>query len=184
MRNGETRSFFRFKTNCVMKRFFFLTKFGWINLVYGPSLAFLGYLAVPRTDPNAWLAVTVSCAVAIAVYSAMAFSRKTPITCVDIMTLAPLAFIGAAFGGSLALKAIGTDIAWASIGIPAIGAVFGIRFSVQNFMAYPVMKRDYERLSAMLEKNYRPSLLANLDSGSPCEQSIAKDLRRKYAKRG
>ena len=166
-----------------MKRFFFLTKFGWLNLVYGPGLALLGYLAVPRTSHSTWLIVALSCAAAAGVYSIWAYYRKTAVTCWDIMTLAPLAFIGATFGCSLALDALGFDRSYASVGIPAVGAVFGLRFAAQNFMSYRMMSRDYDRLSTMLEKSYRPSLLVNLDRGTPCEQSVAKDLRRKYAKR-
>lgn len=157
--------------------FFKLTKLGWLNLFYGPALAFLSCVfLLDATRPVAFL-VALICLTLFSVYLIVAKPCWKQPKARDYLTLAPAFFIFT--------EAVTTII---QPGTPAIiiqallGAGFGLQFAFSTFRSYPVMKKDYLRARFLLKKRYSPGLVARFDTDAPCDQAIAKDLRRQYDK--
>lgn len=166
-----------------VKLFFRLTKFGWINLFYGPAMA-VGLYFASLEMPGAWFApCLIACGILASAYIVFeaALGKPSGRTAMDFLVLAPLAFAIAQFALGDAFYLARIDFGAVRPILPAIGALYGVRFAVMNFSSYEKTLEDYRRITKMLDVEYRPSLISMLDSGAPCERDLAKELRRKYA---
>ena len=161
-----------------VKLFFKLTKFGWINLFYAPILSFCIYVFLNKGNCIPLLLISFILSLSYFIFTYKRKIRKG----VDFLILSPLIFL---FIASLIMVFslyfnFSYDLLIKTVLI--IGAFYGLSFSYSNFSTYKEMKNDYFRIDTMMKKRYNCNIIYNLENGSPCEQSIANDFRKKYAK--
>ena len=161
-----------------VKLFFKLTKFGWINLFYAPILSVIIYNYLNMHNCLYFLFISFMLSI---IYFSFNYKRKLN-KGIDFLVIAPLVFL---FISSLitfiSLKInVSCDILVRIVLI--IGAFYGLRFSYNNFSSYIETKKDYYRIEALMKKRYNCNIIYNLENGTPCEQSIANEFRKKYEK--
>jgi len=167
-----------------LKLFFKLTKFGWINLFYAPILSLFISVNLQKTN-NLDILFCYFFISFLLLNLYFFFIYKSPYikynSGFDFLIIPPLIYI--LFLSILKIIYISPDsvefITINSVCV-SIASLYGLHFALDNFLTYPRMKKDYKRIEAMLKLKYKPSVLTNLEKGSPCEQSVANDLRSKY----